>query len=289
MTEMNIVLMGGLSNTIFQYCYGRAQELRGHTVTFNNTEFNSNVRPVQDSDLHPAPYLNQHDAMRYVCAYGLDKFRTKVKFGPSVGKFHDTGVMFKPEYLYRDATSPMTLQGIWFSEKYFEEFSDILRQELQPNFPLPLDVVRLAHEMHEANSVFVHVRRGDFAIPVVTKTTGLLSAEYFIEGVDHIAKSTTTHSRVFVFSDDTTWCEKNLPWGNDSVVKIGDRWSQLWLMSQCKHGVLSNSSYSWFGAWLGDYQKNRIIIGPDTWLFDPDCKQKDWPIMPARWLVKEFK
>jgi hypothetical protein len=269
---------------MLQYAFGRGHELRGDIVTFNKNEFGSNVRDREERDFWPAPHLDQGDATRYVCAYGLDMFRTKVSFGPSVGRFEDTGIAFDPRYL--NVQEPTTLRGLWWSEEYFKDVKDQIRDELLPAFAIPPVAQELAKTMQSSNSVFIHVRRGDYTIPKVADFQGQMTMPYYEKALELVA-SKHPNPRAFIFSDDTEWCLKNTPWGE--VVQIRDRYIDLWLMRQCRHAIIANSSYSWWGAWLGDDQTDRVVVGPERWLavqggVHKNGRQDSLHIMPERWV-----
>src|SRR5208282_6684744 len=106
--------------------------------------------------------------------------------------------------------------------------------------------------------------------------------------IDHI-RSHSEGVKFFVFSDDPEWCKANFPEfltidhnkaGNGTAP--GKEHEDLWLMSLCRHAIIANSSFSWWGAWLGDDQPNRVVIGPERWFVTPNLETKD--IIPERWL-----
>jgi hypothetical protein len=91
-------------------------------------------------------------------------------------------------------------------------------------------------------------------------------------------------SKVFVFSDDREWCLQNFM-GYD-VVQGTSKYEDLWLMAQCQHAVIANSSFSWWGAWLGDWgdsKSRRIVVAPKQW-FNPAANVDASDIVPERWL-----
>ncbi len=80
-----------------------------------------------------------------------------------------------------------------------------------------------------------------------------------------------------VFSDDSAWCKQNLPF---PVITGFNQHEDLYLMSQCKHGVGANSTFSWWANWLGEYP-GRVCIAPTKW-FNADADTRD--IIPKRWI-----
>jgi hypothetical protein len=89
--------------------------------------------------------------------------------------------------------------------------------------------------------------------------------------------------KFFVFSDDTNWCKENFP-STFHIVEGTDKHEDLRLMASCKHAVVANSSFSWWGAWLGDNQAGRTVIAPRRWFAVEKDKADDTDIVPERWL-----
>jgi hypothetical protein len=104
----------------------------------------------------------------------------------------------------------------------------------------------------------------------------------------------------FVFSDDPAWTHANMTEGDMTVVGHnamsatfddqgvltkhgrGRECEDLWLMSLCRHGIMANSTFSWWGAWLNRWQENRVVVAPDPWFATQDADSTD--ILPDRWL-----
>jgi hypothetical protein len=98
---------------------------------------------------------------------------------------------------------------------------------------------------------------------------------------------------VFVFSDEPNWCHENLKLQYpfhvagtyDRTVKghLGREDGELFLMSMCKNAVLANSTFSWWGAWLGDPGRKGVVIAPKKW-FGPLSNEDARDIVPNRWI-----
>ncbi len=163
----------------------------------------------------------------------------------------------------------VTLNGYWPDEAFFGDFSEQIRADLVPPAPKDQRNLTLDAELSAGNTVFVHARR--------VRYPTLLSVEYYREALavirEHVAQP-----RFVVFSDDPTWIRENLDFRNDSVVWVDhnqdDELADLWLMTRCRHAIIANSSFSWWGAWLGgDPADGRVICTPD---------HPDWIIRPAK-------
>lgn len=162
----------------------------------------------------------------------------------------------------------VTLNGYWPDEAFFRDFSDQIRTELDPPAPMDERNLTLGTELSGENTVFVHARR--------VRYPTLLSVEYYREALAGI-RQRVAQPRFVVFSDDMKWVRENLDFGNDPVRWVDhnadDELADLWLMSRCRHAIIANSSFSWWGAWLGgDAADGRVIFTPD---------HPDWIIRPA--------
>jgi hypothetical protein len=154
------------------------------------------------------------------------------------------------------------LVGVWQSHLYWRGFEDVVRQAIQ--LPaIPNDLRTLAEEARTTDSVAVHVRRTDY----LHQSHKFInhSMAYYRSAV-HLLSETVRHTKHFVFSDDIQWCRKNMTFMRDArFVDSSSRtaMSELTLMSLCRHHIISNSTFSWWGAWLGS--SAGITICPRRW------------------------
>lgn len=271
---------------MLQYAFGRAHQLRGHTVTFSLNPDGCHNR--EDSRL--CLPLRSHEV------YGLDLLNTKVEFGPRLEfgpwrmeNYVYAEVAFDPKWLKIE--HPTNVYGLFWSEDYFKEFQDTIRKEFlpAPSLFIPPEAEALAAKMRNSNSVFVHVRRSDWYLsPQGAEEWLLMSMEYYQKAVAKISERFPSPN-VFVFSDNVGWCRENMPGWETVTVGGGSPQIDLWLMRQCRHAVIANSSFSWWGAWLGDNQKDRMVVGPRKWWAKAggaikDGTQDSLHIMPDRWV-----
>jgi hypothetical protein len=166
------------------------------------------------------------------------------------------------------------LAGFWQSRRYFEEVADTIRSDLTVVEPPEGKNADVAQKIDDALAVGVHVRRGDFV-----DTGGSLSAGFY-ERAAATLEETVNDPSYFVFSNDTDWVEANLKLGEDvTVVRHNDGstdYEDLRLLSRCNHQIISNGTFSWWGAWLNDYPHKRVI-GP--WR----SKERNDDFVPPKW------
>lgn len=129
------------------------------------------------------------------------------------------------------------------------------------------------------DSVSLHVRRSDY---IGSYFAGICTLEYYAKTVEYMRKH-IQKSIFFVFSDDIPWCKEHLNLA-DNVYFIDwnkgkDSYKDLILMSNCKHNIIANSSFSWWGARLNN-NPTKIVIAPHKWHQNLDYKD----IIPSDWI-----
>lgn len=169
------------------------------------------------------------------------------------------------------------LHGYWQSERYFFSIADQIRNAFTFR-----SVTNLILPYRERNNISVHVRRGDYL------STGSIhascNADYYSRALDSLGLN-ACDTRVYVFSDDPVWAQKNLSNIHPNIHFVegnigADSYKDMYLISQCDHHIIANSSFSWWGAWLNQSPKKRVIA-PKRWFSDPSLDDRD--ILPKSW------
>jgi hypothetical protein len=187
----------------------------------------------------------------------------------------DSAVLDLPDNTYLD--------GYWQSYLYFEDVADLIRFEATPSLPAgPKDMV-VSQAIIRAESVSVHVRRGDYVrLKTAASVHGTCSPEYYLTAMATVA-SLVPNAHFFVFSDDPEWTRRHLtPPGPTTFVDHNGpeaAFQDLRLMALCKHNVIANSSFSWWGAWLNP-GKEKVVISPKLWFADG---RPTPTLMPSKW------
>lgn len=274
-------ITGQFGNQMFQYALGRHLQLRGRRVLYYTGYFRE--RPEHDFALPrifgldlPQATTNQVLACREDRHRMIDRVRRKV-FGRHERVFTEVGtgsLAYKPEVF--DFKRGL-IDGYWQSEKYFLPVADVIRKEF--TFPEASDRNKaLAQELSETLSVSIHVRRGDYlgGFPVMDETYYNPAMAYFTEKYGEV--------RFYVFSNDIPWCRDHLKAERITFVDWNtgkDSPFDMWLMTQCKHNIVANSSFSWWGAWLNQ-NEGKEVIAPRIWFYDeetPDVYCKNWIVI----------
>jgi hypothetical protein len=177
------------------------------------------------------------------------------------------------------------LSGYWQSEQYFADFADELRNDFTFRKPLVAENKYLAEEMLGHNSVSIHIRRGDYvSIAKNARFFESCSLDYYYKGLAKISER-QPDLHVYVFSDDIEWAKQNL----DIVYPITfinhnqgeNAFEDMRLMSLCKHNIIANSSFSWWGAWLNQTPE-KIVIAPERWFAQGSNDTRD--LLPGSWV-----
>jgi Glycosyl transferase family 11 len=247
---MIVSLTGGLGNQLFMYAFGKSLSLRRN-------------EPVQ---------FHWQKATR---DYVLDAYSMKIDLVKSRGTEHiydEPAYQFVPEALNQP---PGTyFRGYWQTERYFKEYEDTIREEITLKEKPSEKVEETAKNLCAGNSVFIHVRRGDYLNPGTKEYHGVPLEDYYKRAIEHV-KSRVENPEFFVFSDDTDWCAQNMP---GTVVSGFNQCEDLHLMSYCKHGILANSTFGWWAAWLGNA---GVVVAPKNWFVRNDICTQD--LIPDRW------
>jgi hypothetical protein len=175
------------------------------------------------------------------------------------------------------------LDGYWQSERYFSDVRGLIGRQLTlpyaPNAANASWLTRIAG----ANSICVHVRRGDYLMTDHLAQHGICAASYYERAMRTIAGS-VENPQFFVFSDDLAWSREHILGPNVAFVDANPAdaaHDELRLMAACRHHIIANSSLSWWGAWLAR-NDGQIVIAPDPWF---SARKQTPDLFPRTWLA----
>ena len=152
-----------------------------------------------------------------------------------------------------------------------EGYEAAIKSDFSFDFEKTTKVKNLADQISKQNAISIHARRVQYS--------HLLDLSYYIEAIS-IIKQSVEKPVFFVFSDDIEWCRNNFP-NAESLNFIShdmtDEVADLWLMSLCKHHIIANSSFSWWGAWLSAYQAKIVVAPKNTQIgVEGDLYPQEW-------------
>lgn len=284
-----IQFSGGLGNQFFQYAIGRSLALRHQTeLIFDTSILSSKCRGITPRNFDLVHFkIKGRLASAYEMAF-IKKER-HLRFLPLVEKkwvfCSEKGRNFNPNFI--NYPNQSYLSGYWQSHKYFSAISDVLLTELVPVEEISTKAKNLQKLIFSENSVAIHIRRGDYVtLESASNYHGLLDISYFSQAID-IARNNLKKPVFYIFSDEIEWCSsQKIFTAADIIISDNNMIEDFLLMSDCKHHIISNSSYSWWAAWLGDHKSeldDRLVIGPKNWF--KKCNELDIKSrMPDHWI-----
>ncbi len=287
-------LMGGLGNQMFQYALGRRLAIFHRTELKLDLSFLLDRTPRRnfvyrnyDLDIFniSTGFASTQDLKRFgvglsthrVLQFVLESFWGKLKAYKVMRErsfYFDRNVLKCPFNTY--------LVGYWASEKYFKDIESTIRNDFTFRHDFDNHCRDLADEISQTNSVCLNVRRGDFVSHPLHDVCGM---DYFHRAARDLSEK-VEDAIFYVFSDDIEWCQKhihlNYPTNYVTHDYSGNRFGHyLHLMSLCKHYIIPNSTFGWWGAWLSKNREKKVI-GPSKWLNREDSDTRD--LLPESWI-----
>jgi len=282
-------LNGGLGNQMFQYATGRAVAHR------NRTQVKLDVSALEQDAARSYRLHHFNIVESFATPDEVARFTKRdlwSRISPRVERyllppykrsvFAERFAHFDPDILR--VRGSVYLTGYWQSEKYFKDIEQIIRQDFTLRHTADPDNQKLARIIANTNSVSLHIRRGDYVSnPTLFRKYGVCSLEYYQGAVVKVAEE-VKDPHLFIFSDDIDWARDNLRLRHPlTFVAHNDAdkdYEDLRLMSLCKHHIMANSSFSWWGAWLCT-NPGKIVMAPKRWFKMPGRDTRD--LIPDSW------
>jgi hypothetical protein len=299
---ITVSLIGGLGNQMFQYAAGKALAERHRVpLVLDVSGFKDYaLRPfLLDRLLVPEAIASvradpaQRPEMNFKRAQWkgrIDRLLAKAglpKLAPSPREYREPHFHYDPAF---EALGRRTaLFGYFQSERYFSSIAAGLRGWFSPREPLgSAAAATLARIETSRLPVSVHVRRGDYLKPGTIEHHGILSEPYYREALSRLETGAGEGAELFVFSDDAAAAEQVLNFvPKPRLVHVrGDPerpWEDMALMARCRHHVIANSSFSWWGAWLNP-SPDKIVVAPRAWFVGTELG-KAVDIYPPGWIL----
>ncbi len=280
-------LQGGLGNQMFQYAAG----LRLAAARQTQLKLDLTLLDVRDGR---TPRTYELDRFRisaeYATAEEIEARLAKRPLAARISRRLDRRAAARERHFHYDpavARLPdgSCLEGYWQSERYFVDVAARVRQEFGFRSGPSGRNAELARQIAARAAVSVHVRRGDYAADAATHAAhGLCPVDYYQRAAAYVAER--IRAPLFVlFSDDPEWTRAHLDLGGAAIVadhnSAHDGPEDLRLMSLCRHHVIANSSFGWWGAWL-NADPEKIVIAPERWFRDGARDTSD--LLPDRWV-----
>lgn len=280
---------GGLGNQMFQWAFGRMiEETTGMNTYFDMSYFNNNyARPYELKVFKLEPKFVD-DFMTKIKLQIIWKLRSILNWQSFLGITLFSEGSFNFDRNISRIKANTYVEGFFQSELYFKCVEDKLREDFKFDSEPDGKNMQVINEMYSSNSVSIHIRRGDYVQKERYQDVyAECSLDYYKRAVEHIAKQ-GPEPTLFVFSDDIRWAKENLRLNYKTIFvshNTGEKsYEDMRLMSLCRHNIIANSTFSWWGAWL-NRNKGKIIVAPQKWFKDDEIIQTD--IIPKDWVRLE--
>lgn len=294
-----VKLRGGIGNQLFQYAFGKALSSYYNTVLKLDNSWYMNCKS-QSNNLLPyrAYLLNRFQIKEDIASIKeIDNFRKEI-VNVKVGRlerifkkcfvFKSRNVFLEPSLSYCSEVFNVGRNtyfiGFWQTERYFLPLKDIIVGEFNLKDEYSIDDFEITKLIKSCNSVSIHVRRGDYEHIANKNKHGLCPLQYYKDAIDCINKE-KDNPHYFCFSDDIEWVRNNFKFNHQAtyIPNILKDFQELILMSHCKHNIIANSSFSWWGAWLNK-NPDKTVIAPKLWLADTNMNKQANNLVPNNWI-----
>ncbi|MFL9879114.1 alpha-1,2-fucosyltransferase [Herbaspirillum rhizosphaerae] len=279
-------LIGGLGNQMFQYAAGRALAQRlgvdlyidrrafenYETHAFGLQHFAAKLLDAAPRDL---PGMQRESRLnRWLRRFSGGAMRVVTE---SAFTF-DPAVLALPDGIYID--------GYWQSEQYFADVIQTIRDDFRIATPPSPENQAWLKKIDSVLSVSLHVRRGDYVSNASASAVhGTCDLDYYRRSVSKLVEQAGKEIELFVFSDDPGWVAENLQLPHPTHFvrhnNADTNYEDLRLMSACRHHIIANSTFSWWGAWL-DSRSDSIVVAPRQWFRGDKPDARD--LVPERWI-----
>lgn len=286
-------LMAGMGNQMFEYAYARALSLEYHEpLTVNpyfmtlagigagRKNYYNNVLDVLNIPAEVKMLGKGQGYIKGVPDIAEFVLRRKMKNGQSLHGMESFHVMNRKGKYYTDdcftyyesiRTSKRNKKviGYYQSEKYFAKYKDIIQSELKVTKEPSKENQHLIQEISACNAVCVHIRRGDYVSNSKNAALVVCNESYYQRAMKYMTER-VENPVFYVFSDNNDeieWIKSNYHFEDYQVRYVmlnNPDYEELRLMYHCKHFIIANSTFSWWGAYLSDNQQ-KIIVAPTVW------------------------
>tara|TARA_B100001093_G_scaffold519539_1_gene609022 strand:+ start:1954 stop:2853 length:900 start_codon:yes stop_codon:yes gene_type:complete len=292
-------IVGGLGNQMFEYAHGRALSLRlNANLKLDLSDYEGYV-PNSYGELHNGMALHNgfelknifncpieiatNEEIKEIIGWRSNKLWRKNLQKNYLSFLRNSSFVVEPSKpnVYKNNKKNFFLIGYWQNQEFFKDFENQIRVDFKFKIPLDDNNKLYSEGIESSNSVSLHVRRGDYlSNPNFNKSYNVCSLDYYNDAISYIGNH-VENPIFYIFSDSMSWVKDNLniPYNHHFVDCNGTNGGHfdMHLMSLCKHNIIANSSFSWWGAWLNN-KNTKIVLAPKNWFKD---KSFD---LPNKWI-----
>lgn len=293
-------LNGGIGNQLFQYAIGKSLAVQKKTILkLDVSYFSWDV----NSELQRKFLLNKYnidceiasrdEIEKILYAKNIHRFISRKIMANKIPYYKENLVIEKDMYYDENifkTRKNVILEGYWPNERYFANVKEVLHKELRlKEENISTSFKNSFRKITSTESVSVHVRRSDY---INTNNGsfdifGVCDKKYYEKAVSYIKDNIKTPI-LYIFTDDIDWVKNSFHFDADSVIVSNNNlmdFEELQLMSYCKHNIIANSTFGWWGAWLNE-NAGKIIIAPEKWYNDKNYQlfYEKSDFVPLSWI-----
>ena len=296
-----INLKGGLGNQMFQYAIGYCLSKKKNTTLFFDTRLmeQHKIKPPprnvpRDFDLDvfdiKKELVNKKELFKtfqFPKNYRVRKIITIILDKLNLLAFYEKNRLYDDRIL-NSKHKNLYLDGLWQSEKYFKDYRKEILEIYNFNKVKKKEENCIFLEKIDFNkSICLNVRRTDF---IKNPEHNVINIEYYKKSISRIENIIGKNFKVYIFSDDLDWCKNNFSFLNNKYFVEHNLagykfYNYLYLMTNFKYFVISNSSFAWWAAWLSQ-QNDKVITAPEKW--SGLVSQEFIDIIPSSWIKIKF-
>ncbi len=291
-----IKLKGGLGNQMFQYSFGRKlanlnkTDLFLELSSYRKKYFKKIIKNIliisleclKSGRIKKSLQKIRQDKRQYNLKFFVLDNKIKRIYTTNLPEIAETKEFYFDKNLLHRGNN-FSYDGYFNNEKYFTDITNIIHEDLKLKKRYQEKIPKeLVTKILQSASISLHVRRGDYIHnKKINKFHGTCSITYYKKSIE-IIKQKINNPHFFVFSDDIEWCKENLELSIETTFMSNlKNYQDLYLMSLCKHNIIANSTFSWWGAWLNS-SPNKIVIAPKKWFNNKKIDIRD--LIPKKWI-----
>lgn len=282
-------IIGGLGNQMFQYAFYKYLSLH------KKTNLKLDLSLFDDYTLHNGYELEEVFGIvdEIASVDEIDRCKSKYPllfkienkllsknniFGPKHFKENNFTIDDK---VFNESIDNFYIEGYFQTDKYIRE----IELEIRDLYRFKTELTDKEEVLLENNCVSIHIRGGDYLTNVKdSKLFGnICTSNYYKKAIQYI-KENVQNPKFLIFTNDIRYSKKILDGEQFQIIdwnKGKNSFRDMYLMSLCKHNIIANSSFSWWGAWLNT-NSSKIVIAPNKWFNSTSINQQD--IIPHNWI-----
>ncbi len=279
-----VLFSGGLGNQMFQYAFAKCMEIRGKEILadistnfstkkfqLTNTFKNISLKICTDRQKEKLVWMNlKREGAKQFLIYKEKNIYDVEKQKADMSLLNNSGGIF---------------YGLYQTYKFAEQVRELLLNDFKFNIKRENKLVMIYQNIIAKNVVGVHIRRGDYLdLSNKWKYGNICTEQYYKRAISYIREKVDNCIFAF-FSNDMAWVKEYYKMDDAIYIEATmfddyQDWYDMYLMSVCKHNIIANSTFSWWGAWLNQ-NTSKIVVAPKRWV--NQCEYLD--IYPESWIT----